>query len=86
MDDQIPTGVVNRNIATPNRLMPEQLSLPRFLLHIFREEGTVGLFRGWAARCLKVAPACAIMISTYELGKRMAREVNERRQSDSDSV
>lgn len=61
------------------KLRPEQLSLPKFLLHIFREEGTPGLFRGWVARCLKVAPACAIMISIYELGKRMARGVNERR-------
>ncbi|KAJ5374310.1 Mitochondrial substrate/solute carrier [Penicillium concentricum] len=66
----------------PGSLAPEQLSLPKFLMHIFREEGTAGLFRGWTARCLKVAPACAIMISTYELGKRMAREVNERRHSD----
>ena len=74
-------------------LRPEQLSLPKFLMHIFREDGMSGLFRGWVARCLKVAPACAIMISTYELGKKMARGVNERRQStavmaesDSDSV
>ncbi|KAL2872543.1 putative mitochondrial carrier protein [Aspergillus lucknowensis] len=62
-------------------LQPEQLSLPKFLLHIFREEGPAGLFRGWVARCLKVAPACAIMISTYEVGKKFARDVNERRQS-----
>ncbi|KAL3467121.1 mitochondrial carrier domain-containing protein [Aspergillus heterothallicus] len=72
-------------------LQPEQLSLPKFLLHIFREEGTAGLFKGWAARCLKVAPACAIMISTYEVGKKFARDANEKRQSandgnDSDSV
>ncbi|KAJ5605478.1 Mitochondrial substrate/solute carrier [Penicillium lagena] len=86
MDDHVPPGVVNSTPAPPRTLIPEQLSLPRFLLHIFREEGTAGLFRGWFARCLKVAPACAIMISTYELGKRMAREVNERRHSDSDSV
>lgn len=64
-------------------LRPEQLSLPRFLMHIFREDGMSGLFRGWVARCLKVAPACAIMISTYEMGKRMARGVNERRLDDS---
>ncbi|KAL5343813.1 mitochondrial carrier domain-containing protein [Aspergillus crustosus] len=72
-------------------LQPEQLPLPKFLMHIFREEGAAGLFRGWVARCLKVAPACAIMISSYEVGKKLAREVNERRHSslngnDSDSV
>ena len=70
--------------ATPSSspkstLPPEQLSIPRFLLHIFREEGLHGLFRGWAARCLKVAPACAIMISSYEVGKKMAGQANERR-------
>ncbi|KAK2766256.1 hypothetical protein FQN54_007773 [Arachnomyces sp. PD_36] len=59
---------------------PEQLSIPRFLMYIFREEGVSGLFRGWAARCLKVAPACAIMISSYEIGKKMARDVNERKE------
>ncbi|KAJ5440354.1 hypothetical protein N7491_002760 [Penicillium cf. griseofulvum] len=74
--------VSSPEVITPGGLAAEQLSLPKFLMHIFREEGTAGLFRGWTARCLKVAPACAIMISTYELGKRMAREVNERRHSD----
>lgn len=57
-------------------LRPEERSMPRFLAHIFREQGVQGLFRGWAARCLKVAPACAIMISCYEVGKKMARGVN----------
>ncbi|KAJ6051772.1 hypothetical protein N7499_011150 [Penicillium canescens] len=81
LDDGALTGPP-RPALHPGKLAPEQLSLPNFLMHIFREEGTAGLFRGWTARCLKVAPACAIMISTYELGKRMAREVNERRLSD----
>lgn len=77
MDDHVPTA--QRSTPVAKAVVPEQLPLPKFLLHIFREEGMAGLFRGWSARCLKVAPACAIMISTYELGKRMAREVNERR-------
>ncbi|KAH7049440.1 mitochondrial carrier domain-containing protein [Macrophomina phaseolina] len=69
---------VPRNSAA-TALRPEEQSMPRFLVHIFREQGLAGLFRGWAARCLKVAPACAIMISTYEVGKKMAGTVNERR-------
>lgn len=60
-------------------IRPEEKSMPRFLLHIFREQGVSGLFKGWTARCLKVAPACAIMISSYEVGKKMATSVNERR-------
>lgn len=60
---------------------PENRTMPRFLWHIYRTEGTAGLFKGWAARCLKVAPACAIMISSYEIGKKMATSVNDRRES-----
>lgn len=65
-------------------LLPEDQSMPRFLWHIFREQGVSGLFRGWAARCLKVAPACAIMISSYEIGKRVAGRMNERRDAQQD--
>ena len=60
-------------------LRPEERSMPRFLYHIWQEEGTAGLFRGWAPRMLKVAPACAIMISSYEVGKKMAKRMNERK-------
>ncbi|KAI9770947.1 MAG: hypothetical protein M1840_002651 [Geoglossum simile] len=66
-------------------LRPEERSMPRFLWHIWREEGVSGLWRGWAARCLKVAPACAIMISSYEIGKKMARGMNERREGRRES-
>lgn len=59
-------------------LRPEQLSIPKFLLHIFREEGIAGLLRGWFPRCLKVAPSCGIMISSYELCKKLAQQYNER--------
>lgn len=58
---------------------PEERSMPRFLWHIYQEQGARGLFKGWGARCLKVGPACAIMISSYEIGKKMANEINDRR-------
>lgn len=57
---------------------PEERTMPRFIWHMYKTEGMSGLFKGWAARCLKVAPACAIMISSYEIGKKMARTVNEK--------
>ncbi|OAK95117.1 mitochondrial carrier protein-like protein [Phaeosphaeriaceae sp. SRC1lsM3a] len=63
-------------------LRPEEQSMPRFLSHIYREQGASGLFRGWGARCLKIAPACAIMISCYELGKKMANDMNERKERE----
>jgi len=59
-------------------LAPEERSMPQLLWHIFKEEGMAGLWKGWIPRTLKVAPACAIMISCYEVGKRMARDVNEK--------
>lgn len=66
-------SVSSASTSSPAIPKPEDRSMPRFLYYIFRTEGIPGLFRGWAARCLKVAPACAIMISSYEIGKKMAR-------------
>lgn len=60
-------------------LRPEEQSMPRFIYHIWKEEGVAGLFRGWVPRTLKVAPACAIMISSYEVGKKMAKRMNEKK-------
>ena len=73
-------GKSSAKVATSNGIVPEEMSMPRFLAHIFREEGFPGLFKGWSARCLKVAPACAIMISSYEIGKKMARTMNEKKE------
>ncbi|RKF64892.1 Mitochondrial carrier protein MTM1 [Erysiphe neolycopersici] len=62
-----------------NKLIaPEERSMIRFLWHIFKEEGASGLWRGWTPRALKVAPACAIMISSYEVGKQSFRKMNEK--------
>jgi solute carrier family 25 protein 39/40 len=60
-------------------IRPEDRSMPRFLMHIYKEQGISGLFKGWAARSLKIAPACAIMISCYEVGKKVFNEANERK-------
>ena len=38
---------------------------------IVAEEGFSGLYAGSLPRMLKVAPACAVMISSYEIGKRV---------------
>ncbi|KAH7375899.1 solute carrier family 25 member 40 [Plectosphaerella cucumerina] len=57
---------------------PEEGTMVRLLWHIFRTEGMAGLWKGWIPRTLKVAPACAIMISSYEIGKRAFRSMNEK--------
>ena len=45
---------------------------------IVREEGVGGLWRGNMARMMKVAPACAIMITCYEFGKRILTQDRDR--------
>ncbi|KAH8682157.1 mitochondrial carrier domain-containing protein [Xylariales sp. PMI_506] len=64
--------------ATKAALAPEEQSMARLLWHIVTTEGLAGLWRGWIPRTLKIAPSCAIMISSYEVGKRAFRSVNER--------
>ncbi|KAK2844571.1 hypothetical protein Q5P01_011230 [Channa striata] len=44
---------------------------------IVAQDGIVGLFAGFLPRLIKVAPACAIMISTYEFGKTFFRKHNQ---------
>ncbi|MCJ8745549.1 hypothetical protein PDJAM_G00131320 [Pangasius djambal] len=45
---------------------------------IVAESGVQGLFAGFMPRLIKVAPACAIMISTYEFGKAFFRKQNQK--------
>lgn len=46
-----------------------------FMHQIYKSEGPAALFVGLTPRVLKVAPACAIMISSYELGKKLFGQV-----------
>lgn len=49
-------------------------SMFSFLHTIYINEGIKALYVGIFPRCLKIAPACAIMISTYELSKEFFEE------------
>ncbi|KAI9720562.1 MAG: hypothetical protein M1812_002742 [Candelaria pacifica] len=75
-------GKTRKQVSThgDKNQVSSDLRTPRFILHIYKTEGVAGLFTGWVARTLKVAPACAIMISSYEIGKKMARNMNVRRE------
>ncbi|KAL5614927.1 hypothetical protein BROUX41_005002 [Berkeleyomyces rouxiae] len=63
--------------AARSAAAPEQRSMIKLLWHIFQNEGAAGLWKGWVPRTLKVAPACGIMISSYEVCKLGFRVVNE---------
>ena len=43
---------------------------------IYSQSGVRGLFTGLTPRLVKVAPACALMISTFEYGKRFFQRYN----------
>jgi solute carrier family 25 protein 39/40 len=43
---------------------------------IYAQGGVKGLFTGLTPRLVKVAPACAIMISTFEYGKSFFQTYN----------
>ncbi|XP_061771585.1 probable mitochondrial glutathione transporter SLC25A40 [Nerophis ophidion] len=44
---------------------------------IVAQHGVQGLFAGFLPRIIKVVPACAIMISSYEFGKALFRKHNQ---------
>lgn len=46
------------------------------LVTLYQKRGFKALFTGIVPRVVKVAPACAIMISTYEFGKHFFRQFN----------
>uniref|UniRef100_A0A8C6PLF6 Mitochondrial glutathione transporter SLC25A39 n=1 Tax=Nothobranchius furzeri TaxID=105023 RepID=A0A8C6PLF6_NOTFU len=48
--------------------------------NIWAELGYRGLFAGFMPRVIKVAPACAVMISSYEFGKAFFQKMNLDRQ------
>lgn len=49
---------------------------------IYHQNGLKGLFTGLTPRLVKVAPACAIMIATFEHGKRFFQSYNARKANE----
>lgn len=61
----------NNNLDGHFQSDASQLSLRLHLRDIWRKEGWRGLFTGLVPRVAKVAPACAIMITSYEMSKEL---------------
>ncbi|XP_066484622.1 mitochondrial glutathione transporter SLC25A40 isoform X2 [Tiliqua scincoides] len=54
-------------------------SILEVMRRIVQENGFAGLYTGIVPRLAKIAPSCAIMISTYEYGKSFFRKLNKDR-------
>eukprot|EP00095_Tigriopus_kingsejongensis_P012374 maker-scaffold190_size271632-snap-gene-1.28 protein:Tk12374 transcript:maker-scaffold190_size271632-snap-gene-1.28-mRNA-1 annotation:"solute carrier family 25 member 40" len=57
-------------LGSVKSFQPKPSSFLKTFQEIMRTQGLAGLFTGLTPRMLKVAPACAIMISSYEYCKR----------------
>ncbi|XP_054582482.1 probable mitochondrial glutathione transporter SLC25A40 isoform X2 [Eptesicus fuscus] len=60
--------------------MPLHMSTWAIMKNIVAKNGFSGLFTGLTPRLIKIAPACAIMISTYEFGKAFFHKQNTQKQ------
>ncbi|NXD36050.1 S2540 protein, partial [Copsychus sechellarum] len=60
-----------------SKFLRDRKSTWAVLRNIVARNGITGLFAGITPRLFKVAPACAIMISTYEYGKSFFYHLNE---------
>jgi solute carrier family 25 protein 39/40 len=74
--ESVPQHRCNHNGAeaykTPKTNVPHRdAGTLTHMRYIAKTEGLAGLWRGNQSRMIKVAPSCAIMISSYELGKRL---------------
>jgi uncharacterized membrane protein YgcG len=78
------SGMIAATLTTPfdvaktrrqvDLLQPVHRKMFSMMRAIVAEEGYRGLWRGLTARVAKVAPSCAIMISSYEIGKKALSE------------
>ncbi|KAK3816250.1 MAG: mitochondrial carrier domain-containing protein, partial [Benniella sp.] len=74
------SGMIAATLTTPfdvaktrrqvDMMQPVHTKIMSLMRAIAREEGYRGLWRGLTARVAKIAPSCAIMISSYEIGKK----------------
>ncbi|XP_054463080.1 probable mitochondrial glutathione transporter SLC25A39 isoform X2 [Anoplopoma fimbria] len=63
-------------IDTLGASLKRPTSIWNIMKEISTEKGYRGLFAGFMPRLIKVAPACAVMISTYEFGKAFFQKRN----------
>lgn len=65
-----------KEIYTEGKSKQRASNMNEIAKNIYRNHGFKGLFTGLLPRIFKVAPACAIMIATFEYGKQFFRTYN----------
>lgn len=71
-------GMGSDNQTSSNRAVMTQTKLFAIWREIYRNEGMNGLYAGIGARMARVPLACAVMVSTYEVGKKLLQsQVND---------
>lgn len=76
LGDQV---LVNERRSLSEAQLKRITSTSSMLKNIYSQRGISGLFAGITPRIIKVAPACAIMISVYEFGKSFFKQYNSTR-------
>lgn len=76
----------HRQIDLGNKTNGQTTSTGRLMFNLYRHNGVSALFAGLLPRVLKVAPACAIMISSYEVGKAFFRKYNMEKLSPAEEL
>lgn len=64
----------NSKMGTLAKQVKNNDSIFKFISEIYRNEGFGALYVGLLPRCMKIAPACAIMISSYEMTKKFFKD------------
>lgn len=67
-------GKTRLQIATEQKPLAKPLMF-LFLRQIYQNEGMGALYSGFGPRVMKIAPLCAIMISSYEIGKKIFKDL-----------
>ncbi len=72
-------GKTRKQVASQKDPTFASLKMVPLLRHIVKTEGFGALYIGAIPRILKIAPSCAIMISSYEVSKKIVATMNEKK-------
>lgn len=71
-----PFDVGKTRLQITEQHLGEKQLMFRYLFKMYKNEGIASFYVGFWPRVMKVAPSCAIMISSYEIGKKIFKNGN----------